>query len=148
MCTPPAKEESPNDRPSRRQFSLRALLLWTAVLACCLGICRWLDAEMEFVAVLACWIVVVVIVRAFLGFRAAALLSIAVATVLFGISAYEVSVNVDPGPDSVQLLPIILMFGCVCGLVVPLGVEVVCFVVRRLDALIGKRGGEKEKKGE
>ena len=101
---------------------------------------------MEAVTVLGCWIVVVAIVRAFLGFWVAALLSIAAATVLLGLVAYQA--QRDPGADPVEILLIVLVFGCVCGLVVPLGVEAVCCVVRRLDDLIGKRGEEKEKKGE
>ena len=78
-----------NSRPtSRFQFSIRKLLLWTVVVALYLGLCKWVEMDLQLFLLLTSWLVVVTIARLIWNVRAAviatvALMSIAVTVVNF-----------------------------------------------------------------
>ena len=113
-------------------------------MACYFGFFRLLEAEMGPVALMACWIAVVLIVRGFLSAGVAALLSAAAGVVLVGIPAFQAAL--DPGPDPLEILPAVLLLGSAFGFVVFLGAEIACRAVRRADARIGKKLDAEERR--
>jgi hypothetical protein len=80
------------------QFSLRKLLLWTAVVALLLGVATSLG---EGVWLLACWVLVVCAIRCAFGPNVAVILSVGGGAILGGALGYALP-HTDPGPDPVE----------------------------------------------
>jgi hypothetical protein len=143
MRASPGHRESPPEQRPRWQFSLRQLLVLTAVVAAFLGTLLWDGGDTAPVAFLASWIALVAIVRAMFGIWVAGILSIVVAMLLVGLPLYAHEAYDDPSAnDRVELFLLFLgvaWFATMLGFLVLLAADVVCHCFRWIGAFLQER---------
>ncbi len=127
-----SESESP-PRHRRWQFSIRALLIWTAVVALYFGVLRILQAEMNVIVALTCWIVVGWSIRVLVGVKAAVVASF-VAGAVCVLPAVQAARH--PGPSTGELITMsafgMLIGGWIAGTPL-LAMELVAIFINRID---------------